>query len=114
MKTLNNIEIIVSEDNEVSYNYKGTLFTKEQFEEQFLPKSKKYVVIYTDFGDTCDGFARVLKTCDTKEAAMKKMKEDIKTWRKSNTPSLTIDKGDCILYGDEQNGCQWQILEVEM
>lgn len=59
MKTLTDVEVIVSKDNTVSYNYKGTLWTKEQFEEQFLPKSKKFMVIYTNLGDTCDGFTRV-------------------------------------------------------
>jgi len=77
--------------------------------------TNKYVVIYTDFGDTCDGFARVLMTCDTKEAAIKEMNEDIQIWKEQNKKRpLTIDKGDCILYGDEQNGCQWQILEVKV
>ena len=76
--------------------------------------TKKYVVIYTDFGDTCDGFARVLGTHNTKEDAMKDMNEDIAIWKKENKQPLTINKGDCILYGDEQNGCQWQVLEVEV
>jgi len=75
----------------------------------------KYIVIYTDFGDSCDGFARVLGTHDTKEAAMKDMKEDIAIWKKENKRRpLTINKGDCILLGDEEDGCQWQILEVEV
>ena len=76
--------------------------------------TKKYIVIYTDFGDSCDGFARVLGTHNTKEDATKDMNEDIKIWKKENKRPLTIDKGECILYGDEQNGCQWQILEVEV
>jgi len=76
--------------------------------------TKKYIAIYTDFGDTCDGFARVLGTHDTKEAAMKDMNEDIAIWKKENKQPLTINKGDCILYGDEQYGCQWQVLEVEV
>jgi len=76
--------------------------------------TNKYIVIYTDFGDTCDGFARVLGTHNTKEDAMKDMNEDIAIWKKENKRPLTINKGDCILYGDEQNGCQWQVLEVEV
>ena len=75
----------------------------------------KYVVIYTDFGDSCDGFARVLKVCNTKDDAKKEMDEDIQIWCKENPRRpLTIDKGECVLYGDEQHGCQWQILEVEV
>ena len=76
--------------------------------------TKLYVAMYTDFGDSCDGLARVLKTRSTKEAAMKDMKEDIAVWTKENKRPLTMDRGDCILYGDEYNGCQWQILEVEV
>ena len=76
---------------------------------------KVYTLIYTDFGDSCDGFARVLGTHNTKEDAMKDMNEDIQIWRKENKRRpLTINKGDCILYGDERNGCQWQILEIEI
>lgn len=76
---------------------------------------KLYVVIYTDFGDSCDGFARVFGTYNTKEEAMKEMNADIKDWRKTNKNCpLTINKGENILYGDECNGCQWQVLELEV
>ena len=37
MKVLNNIEIIMI-GNEVYYNYNGTLYTKEQFEDTYFPK----------------------------------------------------------------------------
>ena len=37
MKVLNNIEIIMI-DSEVYYNYNGTLYTKEQFEDTYFPK----------------------------------------------------------------------------
>lgn len=119
MKTFNNIEIIVSEDNEVSYNYKGILFTKKYFEEQFLPKSKKFIVIYTDLGNTCDGFARVLGVFNTRNEAKTAMDKDIKVWCQSN--NINREEGACVDYegkvviGDEGRfGCQWQILEVEM
>ena len=36
MKVLNNIEIIII-GNEVYYNYNGTLYTKEQFEDTYFP-----------------------------------------------------------------------------
>ena len=36
MKTLNNIEIIIN-DNEVSYNYNGTLYTEDEFKDIFFP-----------------------------------------------------------------------------
>lgn len=37
MKVLNNIEIIII-SSEVYYNYNGTLYTKEQFEDTYFPK----------------------------------------------------------------------------
>ena len=37
MKVLNNIEIIII-DSKVYYNYNGTLYTKEQFEDTYFPK----------------------------------------------------------------------------
>ena len=37
MKVLNNIEIIMI-GNGVYYNYNGTLYTKEQFEDTYFPK----------------------------------------------------------------------------
>lgn len=72
-----------------------------------------YVVIYTDFGDSCDGFARVLGTYKTQVDAMKAMESDVKDYNRDNDYEVTIDKGDRILLGDEQNGCQWQILKIE-
>jgi len=74
---------------------------------------KLYVVIYTDFGDSCDGFARIFGKYKTKAAAMKAMQDDIKDYNRDNDYEVTINKGDRILLGDESNGCQWQILEIE-
>lgn len=37
LKTLNNVEIIIIE-NEIYYNYNGTLYTREQFEDTYFPK----------------------------------------------------------------------------
>ena len=75
--------------------------------------SKVYTVIYTDFGDSCDGFARVLGTYDTKDKAEYHMKQDATDYRKDNGWPVNIDNDDRILIGDEAGGCQWQILEIE-
>lgn len=76
---------------------------------------KIYTVIYTDFGDTCDGFARVLSTHKNKANAIHEMDKDIANYRKENQCSepeyYSLDK---VVIGDEHNGCQWQILEVEV
>ena len=119
MKTLTDVQIIISEDNKVSYNYNGILWTKEQFEEQFLPKSKKFVVIYTDFGDTCDGFARISGIFNSIDEARADMDKDIKFWCQDNDmdreEDVQVDYPDRVLMGDEcEFGCQWQILEVDM
>lgn len=38
MKALWPVEILITEDNKVSYNYNGTLYTKEEFEDTYFPK----------------------------------------------------------------------------
>lgn len=113
MRTLNDVQIIISVDDGVSYNYKGILFTKEQFEEQFLPKSKKFVLIYTDYGDTCDGLARVSGVFSTFREAQIEMDRDVEQY-KVDCPYIEEASDDnYFVLGDTFGGCQWQILEVE-
>lgn len=114
MKTLNDVQIIITEDNEVSYNYKGILFTKEQFEEQFLPKSKKFVLIYTDYGDTCDGLARVSGVFNTFREAQIEMDRDVNQYRVDCQYPEEASDDNYIVLGDTYGGCQWQILEMEI
>lgn len=59
MKILNNIEIIII-GSEVYYNYSGTLYTKEQFEDTYFPKvetsskpQKEIEDLFDDRGDIC-------------------------------------------------------------
>lgn len=114
MKTLNDIQIIISEDNEVSYNYKGILFTKEQFEVQFLPKSKKFVLIYTDYGDTCDGLARVSSVFNTFREAQIEMDRDVEQYKVDCQYPEEASDDNYFVLGDTFGGCQWQILEMEV
>lgn len=114
MKTLNDVQIIITEDNEVSYNYKGILFTKEQFEEQFLPKSKKFVLIYTDYGDTCDGLARVSGVFNTFREAQIEMNRDVEQYKVDCQYPEEASDDNYIVLGDTYGGCQWQILEMEI
>lgn len=76
--------------------------------------TKYYTLIYTDFGDTCDGFARVSGTYKTLDEAKKEMLKDVEFYRQDNGLPYTIEQDDRILLGDEFGGCQWQILEVEV
>ena len=76
----------------------------------------KYIVIYTDFGDTCDGLARVSGVFNTQADAVDEMKKDVEYYLDQN-PDLTVTDQQVpnwFLVGDEDNGCQWQILEVEV
>lgn len=77
----------------------------------------KYVLIYTDFGDTCDGLARVNGVYDTLEKAQKAMDNDVNNYMSENNledEALTESDYTHTLVGDELNGCQWQILELEI
>lgn len=113
MRTLNDVQIIITEDG-VSYNYKGILFTKEQFEEQFLPKSKKFVLIYTDYGDTCDGLARVSGVFDTFREAQIEMDRDVEQYKVDCQYPEEASDDNYVVLGDTYGGCQWQILEMEI
>lgn len=76
----------------------------------------KYILIYTDFGDTCDGLARESGVFDTREQAVEEMKKDV-DWYLNENDTLDITDQQIpnwILVGDNENGCQWQILEVEV
>ena len=72
-----------------------------------------FVVIYTDYGCTCDGLVRILEKHKTLEESQEAMKNDVKFYLKQN-PNLDIteESSDHILVGDEDNGCLWQILEI--
>ena len=76
----------------------------------------KYVLIYTDFGDTCDGLAREAGVFDTREQAVEEMKGDVACYLNENETLDITDQQipNWILVGDNQNGCQWQILPIEI
>ncbi len=74
----------------------------------------KYVLIYTDFGDTCDGLARVSGIFNTQIDAVNEMKLDVNHYLNHN-PNLAVTDQQVpnwLLVGNEDNGCQWQILEI--
>lgn len=74
---------------------------------------KKYTIIYTDMGDSCDYRARTLGTYNTLEKARKEMKSDVDYYCENNDDLDITDKTeDYVLVGDSNYGCQWQILEV--
>lgn len=89
--------------------------------------TKKYQVIYTDHGDTCDYKARCLGFYNSFDEAHKSMLEDIEVYQQAYLKSweddeemrnkrlpVTHEDNDTIVIGDDYYGCQWQILEVEV
>jgi hypothetical protein len=73
----------------------------------------KYLVTYTDQGDTCDGLARTLGSFDNKEDAIKEMQSDVAYYLNVNDMyQITECDENHTLAGDEDGGCLWQILEV--
>lgn len=77
----------------------------------------KYVLIYTDFGDTCDGLARVSGVYNTQKEAYEEMRADVECYlqKQHNNPDMeevTEENDIYVLVGDDQDGCQWQILEI--
>ena len=55
--------------------------------------TKHYLVIYTDYGDSCDGLARVLGVYETKEKAKHEMDSDIKFYQRRNHHPMSAEQG---------------------
>lgn len=80
---------------------------------------KVYVVTAVDYGDSCDGKARVLGTFKSETEAKNFVIEDIKTYIDDNT----ADSGECPFIADFDKmsvigsistdfGCEWNIESV--
>lgn len=78
----------------------------------------KYILIYTDFGDTCDGLARIEGIYNSQDEAYEEMHADVELYLQENhnnpNAEVTEENDKYILVGDNQDGCQWQILETEV
>lgn len=79
---------------------------------------KKYILIYTDFGDSCDYKANFIGTYETQEQAKKEMRDDCTNYIECMSGSgydykITDERDDYILVGDMDGGCAWQILEIK-
>ena len=75
-------------------------------------KMKKYTVIYTDMGDSCDYRARILGTYNTVDKAREEMMSDVGFYCENNDNlEITDETEDYVLVGDFGYGCQWQIIE---
>ena len=77
---------------------------------------KIWIAMYVESGETCDGKARVLKACATKEEAQNEVRADIEKWaddRASENIEVDFDKMSAS-YHDHDEGCEWCIEEVEI
>lgn len=80
---------------------------------------KRWIVAYVDRGETCDGKARVLTVCSTKEEAQNEVRADIEKWaddRAGDNVVVDFDKmtASCGDRARADNGCEWNIEEVEI
>lgn len=81
------------------------------------PNAKKFVVTVVDTGDSCDGKARTLKVCNTKEEAKAYVIEDMDHWisnHKDEGIEYDYAKMSAYFDYDTNSGCEWNIEEVEM
>ena len=77
---------------------------------------KIWIATYVDHGETCDGKARILKACATKEEAQNEIRADIEKWaddRAGENIEVDFDKMSTS-YRDRDEGCEWNIEEVEI
>ena len=78
--------------------------------------NKIWIAMYVESGETCDGKARVLKACATKEEAQNEVQADIEKWaddRAGENVEVDFDKMSAS-YQDRDEGCEWCIEEVEI
>ena len=73
----------------------------------------KYVVIYTDYGDTCDGLARVSGVFNTFSEAQEAMNKDVEQYKTTCQYPEEASDDNYVVLGDIYGGCQWQILEIK-
>lgn len=79
--------------------------------------NKRWIVTAVDHGETCDGKARVLKVCNTKEEAEAYVHADIESWadeRDGEGIEVDFDKMSAHYEYNPDNGCEWNIEEVEL
>lgn len=81
---------------------------------------KRWIVTYVDLGETCDGKARVLTVCSTKEEAQNEVRADIEKWAddRAGMPIIVDFDKMSAKYDwktlDNADGCEWNIEEVEI
>lgn len=81
---------------------------------------KLWIATYVDVNDTCDGKARVLEVCKSKEDAKAAVKADIEHWAddRAGMPIVVDFDKMSAKYDwktlDDADGCEWNIEEIEV
>ena len=81
---------------------------------------KIWIATYVDYSDTCDGKARVLDVCKSKEEAEAVVRDDIKHWadERAGMPIVVDFDKMSAKYNwetlDSTDGCEWNISENEV
>ena len=75
----------------------------------------KFVVIYRDCGDTCDGLCRVLERTKTYQDAQAEMTRDVNSYLLEN-PNTRLDVDEeshrIAVNANGEDACVWQILSL--
>ena len=77
---------------------------------------KKFIVTAVDVGETCDGKARVLAVCNTREEAKAVVQNDIEAWadeREGEDIEVDFDKMSAY-HNYNDDACEWNIEEVDI
>jgi len=75
---------------------------------------KLWIATYVDYGETCDGKARVLDICKSKEEAEAVVRNDIEKWADDHAGEnveVDFDKMSAHYDDDTSDGCEWNIEE---
>lgn len=75
---------------------------------------KIWIATYVDHGETCDGKARVLDVCKSKEEAEAAVRADIEKWaddRATKDIYVDFDAMAAGYNGHADEGCEWNIEE---
>ena len=81
---------------------------------------KKFIVTAVDSSETCDGKARVLEVCNTREEAEAFVRNDIEHWadERARMPIIIDFDKMSAKYNwetlDDTDGCEWNIEEVDI
>ena len=78
---------------------------------------KVWIATYVDYGETCDGKARVLDVFKTKKEAATAVRADIEKWRTKNQDEgveVDFDKMAGWFDYNPDDRCEWNIEEAKL